>query len=73
MTITATEFKTNFGKYLDLVNEVDIFISKNGKIIAQLSKPQTDKIKILRNLIGIAGNNSSMTLDEIKSERLKRQ
>ena len=73
MTITATEFKTNFGKYLDLVNEVDIFISKNGKIIAQLSKPQTDKIKILRNLVGIGGNDSSITLDEIKSERLKRQ
>ena len=73
MTITATEFKTNFGKYLNLVLEEDIFISKNGKVIAQLSKPQNDKIQILRRLVGIAGTDSTTTLDDIKEERLKRQ
>ena len=28
MTITATELKTNFGKYLKLVNDTDITIKK---------------------------------------------
>ena len=31
MIITATEFKTNIGKYLTLVNEEEIIIAKNGK------------------------------------------
>ena len=31
MTITATEFKNNLGKYLDLASTEEIFISKNGK------------------------------------------
>ena len=32
MVVTATEFKTNFGKYLDLIAHEDIFITKNGKM-----------------------------------------
>ena len=31
MIVTATEFKTNFGKYLDLISKEDIFITRNGK------------------------------------------
>lgn len=33
MIVTATEFKTNFGKYLDLLLSEDIFITRNGKTI----------------------------------------
>lgn len=32
MTVTATEFKTNFGKYLNLSAKEDIFTTPNGKI-----------------------------------------
>lgn len=31
MIVTATEFKTNFGKYLDMLSSEDIFITRNGK------------------------------------------
>ena len=31
MIVTATEFKKNFGKYLDLVATEEVFITKNGK------------------------------------------
>ena len=34
MQITATEFKLNLGHYFELVKDEDIWISKNGKIIA---------------------------------------
>ena len=37
MVVTATEFKVNFGKYLNLVKSEDVFISKNGKIVAKVS------------------------------------
>ena len=30
MEVTATEFKTNFGYFLSLVSEQDIWITKNG-------------------------------------------
>ena len=34
MSITATELKQNLGKYLILSLTEDIFITKNGKIVA---------------------------------------
>lgn len=36
MEVTATQFKTNFGYYLDLSRKEDIWIRKNGKIVAKL-------------------------------------
>ena len=73
MIITATEFKMNLGKYLELVSNEDVFITKNGKIIAQLTVPQSNKIAALRSLVGIAKEKEDVSLDEIKEERLKRQ
>ena len=73
MTVTATEFKTNLGKYLEIVYDEDILITKNGKVIAQLSKPQFNKLAALRSLVGIANNGTDVSLNEIKEERLQRQ
>ena len=73
MTVTATEFKTNLGKYLEIVMDEDILITKNGKVIAQLSRPQVNKLAALRNLVGIVDTEGDTTLDAIKDERLKRQ
>ena len=39
MIVTAAEFKTNFGKYLDLIAQEDIFITRNGKTIAKVVNP----------------------------------
>lgn len=73
MIITATEFKMNLGKYLELVSNEDVFITKNGKIIAKLTIPQSNKIAALRSLVGIAKGKEDVSLDEIKKERLRRQ
>ena len=73
MIVTATEFKTNLGKYLEIVYDEDILITKNGKVIAQLSKPQFNKLAALRSLVGIANNGTDVSLNEIKEERLQRQ
>lgn len=73
MTVTATEFKTNLGKYLEIVMDEDILITKNGKVIAQLSRPQVNKLAALRNIVGIVDAEGDTTLDAIKDERLKRQ
>ena len=43
MFITATELKTNLGKYLILAETEDIYITRNGKVVAKLSNPYQDK------------------------------
>lgn len=70
MLITATEFKTNIGKYLTLVNEEEIIITKNGKSIAKLSPFKEDKVKMVESLFGIIPND--MTLEQAREERLKK-
>lgn len=73
MIITATEFKTNFGKYLEMISlsQEDIFITKNGKTIAKVSNPQisaVDKISgVLAGLVPDDFDNS-----DIRKERLKK-
>lgn len=71
MIITATEFKTNLGRYLELVEQEDIVITRNGKRIAKLIDANRDKTEIVRSLRGILP--SDTTLDEAKEGRLARQ
>ena len=35
--VTATELKTNLGKYLELAAKQDIYITKNGRRVAKLT------------------------------------
>lgn len=56
MYVTATEFKTNFGKYLELISKGDIFITKNGKAVAKLTSPTTSIVKELRGCITLPSN-----------------
>ena len=72
MTITATEFKKNLGKYMQLALDEDVYITKNGTILVKMSNPNRDKVDILNSLVGIAADNN-MTMDEIKAARLERQ
>lgn len=53
MIVTATEFKTNLGKYLEMAAYQDIFITKNGKSIARLTSPAVNKLALLDDLVGI--------------------
>lgn len=69
MSITATEFKTNFGQYLELGGKQEIAITKNGKIIARLVPPSVDKRAILDSLVGILPND--LNPDEARYEYLK--
>ena len=68
MSITATEFKNNLGKYLLLATTEDIFITRNGKTVAKLSNPNKDRVDIAKSLFGIL--TPDVTLEETKEERL---
>lgn len=67
MSITATELKMNLGKYLLLAETKDIYITKNGKVVAKLSNPNQDRVDIARSLFGVMP--ADMTLEEAQEER----
>lgn len=70
MIVTATEFKTNFGKYLDMLTKEDIFITRNGKTIAKVINPQVSAVDSLRGMLKDVP--SDIDLDSLREERLSK-
>jgi len=70
MSITATELKTNLGKYLLLAATEDIFITRNGRTVAKLTSPYKNKLDTVNKLFGSVPD--TMTLEEAKDERLSK-
>ena len=68
MSITASELKMNLGKYLLLSATEDIYITKNGKVIAKLSNPFQDRVNLVESLVGVLPQD--ITLEEARKERL---
>jgi len=71
MNVSATEFKSNIGKYLTLVEAEDIYITKHGKNVARLTSAKPDKIEIAKSLFGIIPSNS-LSLEQAREERRSR-
>ncbi len=67
MTITATEFKKNIGKYLLLSATEDIFITKNGKVISKLTNPYQERVDVAKSLFGVIPN--IVSAEEAAAER----
>jgi len=68
MSITATELKTNLGKYLLLAAKEDIFITHNGQTVAKLTSPYKSKMDTVDSLFGSIP--ATMTWEEAQEERL---
>ncbi len=71
MQITATEFKLNLGKYLDLVEMEDIWITRNGKMIARMVNPNVPSVDAISGVL--AGKVSAdMNRHSLREERLSK-
>lgn len=70
MIVTATEFKTNFGKYLDMLTKEDIFITRNGKTIAKVINPQVSAVDSLRGMLKNVP--SDIDMNSLREERLSK-
>ena len=70
VSITATELKLNLSKYLLLAEQEDIYITRNGKVIAKLTNPYQDRVDLAKSLFGILP--ADITLEEAREERLNR-
>lgn len=69
MSITATELKNNLGKYLLLSATEDIYITKNGKIVAKLVNPYQDRVETAKSLFGILPKDADV--DEARSKKVR--
>lgn len=68
MSITATELKENLGKYLMLAESEDVYITRNGKIVAKLTNPFQNRVDIAKSLFGSVPD--EVTLEAANAERL---
>jgi len=53
MVVTATDLKTNLGKYLDLLDTDDIIVTRNGRRVARLIRDEEDVLAEVQSLYGI--------------------
>ena len=69
MQVTATEFKLNFGKYLEMVVAEDIYITRNGKTVAKMINPNVSAVD---SIAGILAGKGSPDTDRhsLREERL---
>ncbi len=51
MQVTATEFKLNFGKYLEMVVTEDIYITRNGKTVAKVINPNISSVDSIAGIL----------------------
>jgi len=70
MIVTATECKTTFGKYLDMLTEEDIFITRNGKTTAKVITPPVSAVDSLRGMLKDVP--SDIDLNSLREERLSK-
>lgn len=68
MSISATELKNNLGKYPIISATEDVFITKNGKVVAKLTNPYQDREETAKSLFGILPKDAD--IEESKKERL---
>ena len=66
--VSLTELKTNLGMYVDKAQDMDILITKNGKVVARLTTAKPDKVAAAKALFGILPND--VNLDDEREARL---
>ena len=59
--------KNNLGKNLLLSEKEDIFITKNGKIVAKLTNPHQERVEVAQSLFGILPKEAD--IEAAKAER----
>jgi len=68
MSITATELKLNLSKYLLMAEKEDVYITRNGKVVAKLTNPYQNRVDMAKSLFGILP--ADLTAEEAREERL---
>lgn len=68
MTITASELKNNLGKYIDLAQQEDIYVTKNGKQSIKISKAKQRPLSFIDSIFeGIDIDEKELKWDRLKN------
>lgn len=62
-TISSTEFKNNFGKYIELSEREEIIITKRGRIICRMIPERMSLIEEAKSLFNIFPENATIGND----------
>ena len=68
MQVSVAELETDAGRYVDLAETQDIFITKNGKQVAKIVSAEIDKVAAMRSIFGVIPSDAD--LNEVRAERL---
>ena len=66
--ISVSDLKANTGKYVAMAQDDDIFITKNGKVVAKLVTAKANKVESLNRLKGLFAG-VEITDDDVNSAR----
>lgn len=69
--ISVSELKANAGKYVSMAQEDDIFITKNGKVVAKLVTAKVNKVESLNRLKDLF-TGVSITDEDVEAAREER-
>lgn len=71
MQISMAELAENLDKYVNLAQNEDIWISRDGQDVARLTSADTPKMKALKNFMKLKGILPADTdVDAIREERI---
>jgi prevent-host-death family protein len=77
MQVALSELKINVGKYVDLAEREDIYITRNGKQVAKIIGANRDRVADMKSLFGIAklpkeydDPNYDRNYEKLRDERL---
>ena len=62
-TITSTEFKNNYGKYVDLAETEEIQVTKRGLLIFTMVPAVKDDLQLLESFFGSLPKEASIGVD----------
>ena len=54
MQVALSELKINVGKYVDLSEQGDVYITRNGKQVAKIISIKRDRVAEMESLFGVA-------------------
>lgn len=62
--ITATELRKNLGRYMEMSNDEDIFVTKNNKVITVLTSPKDWAMDSFLKLQGVFSAENEKTVSD---------
>jgi len=54
MKVALSQLKTNIGKYINLADKQDVYITRNGKLVAKIVGTNRNRVADMKSLFGVA-------------------